>query len=58
MITHHIPYERLYFSIPDGIIHIVIVYGPLKMFLKNILFFAHGYFSDWSLCGLEILIMY
>ena len=41
MITYHISSERLYFSLPDDIIHIVIIYDPRKISLKNLFCFFY-----------------
>ena len=38
MITYHTSSERIYFSLPDDIIHIVIIYDPRKISLKNLFF--------------------
>ena len=41
MITYHTSSERLYFSLPDDIIHIVIIYDPPKISLKNLFCFFY-----------------
>ena len=41
MITYHTSSERLYFSLLDDIIHIVIIYDPKRNCLKNLFFFFY-----------------
>ena len=41
MITYNTSSERLYFSLQDDIIHIVIIYDPGKVCLKKTFFFFY-----------------
>ena len=51
MITYHTSSERLYFSLPDDIIHIVILYDPQRMCLKKLFFIFYFLNMDISVTG-------
>ena len=57
MITYHTSSERLYFSMPDDIIHIVIHMIPQKLSEKTIFFFLHMHISATGNFQQEILNM-
>ena len=49
MITYHTPSERLYFALPDDIIHIISIYDPRKKCLRNLFFIFYLLNMDISI---------